>query len=835
MTRFDAAGQLRYSTYVGGAGEDYGRSVSVGAEGDVVVAGYTNSTDFPTRNALQPIPAGSDEGFIVRIASGEAPADTVAPVTTTALAGTLGLAGWYRSAVVVTLSATDGDSGSGVAAIRYGLNGGALQTYTGPFTIATEGITSVTADAVDFAGNVEVPAAATVIRVDTAGPQVGIASPQSREYLQSQTIDVSISVSDSVSGLAGQANVTLDGAPFTGSAIDLSTLTLGAHVLSASASDVAGNPSQGSVTFQVVDVVDTVINVPAEAATIQAAIDMAIAGDTVLVAPGTYHERLDFHGKAITVISAAGPEQTIIDAGGVGSVVSFSSGETRAAVLSGFTIRGGVTVNFGGGILITSASPTIRGNVITGNRSCTGVGVYSNFGSPLIQGNRITGNMIAGCTGGWGIGVYIGGVSAAEVVDNEISENTGAAATGGGVALFAAGSAVVRSNVIARNGTSGPAGCGSGGGLASANFSQATIVGNLIVGNTACTGGGVYWLGSTGSNLFVNNTIADNEASSWPGMYVSGFDARNELHNNIITARTGPALYCQNAATLSSPTLRSNDIFSAQGAPYGGTCADQTGLNGNISADPAFLGAANRDYRVAMTSPVVDTGNDGAPVLPSTDLAGFARVFDGNGDGVARVDIGAFESRNHAPVVNAGADRTITADAGCQGEVALSAVASDVDGDSLRLTWSGAFGTASGPNLSLTLPVGTHVITVTVDDGIGGRASDTVVVTIVDTTPPVITGVKASPSVIDKSNHMLVPVEVSVDATDGCGAVACRIVSVASNEPGTEDWEITGPLTLKLRAERLGKGDGRVYTITIECTDAAGNVATSTVTVKVPK
>ena len=88
---------------------------------------------------------------------------------------------------------------------------------------------------------------------------------------------------------------------------------------------------------------------------------------------------------------------------------------------------------------------------------------------------------------------------------------------------------------------------------------------------------------------------------------------------------------------------------------------------------------------------------------------------------------------------------------------------------------------------------------------------------------------------IDKSNHMLVPVEVSVDATDGCGAVDCRIVSVASNEPGTEDWEITGPLTLKLRAERLGKGDGRVYTITIECTDAAGNVATSTVTVKVPK
>src|SRR5262245_24324441 len=371
------------------------------------------------------------------------------------------------------------------------------------------------------------------------------------------------------------------------------------------------------------------IRVPTDVATIQQAIAAAASGDTVLVAPGTYVENLTFLGKAITVVSESGPAVTIIDGNFAGPVVGFNGNETRDAVLRGFTLQHGGSSFGGGGVFIQNSSPSIVDNWIVSNGACTGAGIYSNFGSPLLQGNRIVGNFLYGCTGGFGLGVYIGGDSDAELIGNSITDNNGPA-HGGGVTLLAAGRAVLRSNIIARNVTSGFSPCTQGGGIWMVNFSQATFVDNLVVGNVSGCGGGIYWSGSSGINTFVNNTIADNDAPEGSAIAFSGADSRHLIYNNLLIGKAGQAaVHCSSNSGTPQPVINTSDVFSAQSLPFSGICADQTGVRGNISANPEFargpLGDVLGDYHLQAASPAVDAGDNAAPQLPTLDLDGTAR------------------------------------------------------------------------------------------------------------------------------------------------------------------------------------------------------------------
>ena len=124
-----------------------------------------------------------------------------------------------------------------------------------------------------------------------------------------------------------------------------------------------------------------------------------------------------------------------------------------------------------------------------------------------------------------------------------------------------------------------------------------------------------------------------------------------------------------------------------------------------------------------------------------------------------------------------------------------------------------------------------------------GYIDEVVIESLTDDTPPVIKSVSASPDVLWPPNHKMVEVAVLVEAEDDSGeAPTCRIVDVTCNEPvngpgdgNTEsDWEITGDLTVELRAERSGVDDARIYAIHVECADTSGNTSTGTVDVVVP-
>ena len=136
------------------------------------------------------------------------------------------------------------------------------------------------------------------------------------------------------------------------------------------------------------------IQVPDEHQSIQAAIDAAVDGDIVLVAPGRYNEVLDLGGKAITLKASGAVSKTVIDGSfKKNSVIRCVSGEGRDTVIDGFTITSGtgdpsyygVDSTIGGGLLVMGSKPIVRNCVIRGNNATyTGGGMYNGNGADVL-------------------------------------------------------------------------------------------------------------------------------------------------------------------------------------------------------------------------------------------------------------------------------------------------------------------------------------------------------------------------------------------------------------------------------------------------------------------
>jgi len=183
--------------------------------------------------------------------------------------------------------------------------------------------------------------------------------------------------------------------------------------------------------------------------------------------------------------------------------------------------------------------------------------------------------------------------------------------------------------------TNGEAGVGGGMYLNNSSPTVANCIfeDNTVEGPSASHGGGIYcW--SSGSPTIINNTIANNEANvNGGGIYTA--TTSPTITNNIIvgnTAAAGGGIYC---FTASLPTSF-NNVFANSLEQYVNCIPSNS-----ISEDPDF----DADYHLSEISPCIDVGDNTAVATAglTTDFDGEPRVFDGDGDGTATVDIGADE------------------------------------------------------------------------------------------------------------------------------------------------------------------------------------------------
>jgi hypothetical protein len=229
------------------------------------------------------------------------------------------------------------------------------------------------------------------------------------------------------------------------------------------------NGSDSEIKVGYINVNDCTIYVPQNYSTIQAAIDAAYDGCTILVSSGTYVENISFHGKAIRVKGAGssgpcgcqqeGNAKVAIHGGYNASVVTFNTGETRNSILEGFTIEYGYATE-GGGIFIENASPTIKDCFINKNSAYQvngmgyGGGIYisGTNASPLIFNNLITENAARTMTGfSKGGGIYVGAGASPTIQNCTISDNESNSAGGGGIYISNDSSPYILDSIIWNN------------------------------------------------------------------------------------------------------------------------------------------------------------------------------------------------------------------------------------------------------------------------------------------------------------------------------------------------------------------------------------------------
>lgn len=291
------------------------------------------------------------------------------------------------------------------------------------------------------------------------------------------------------------------------------------------------------------------------AANIQDAVDVAVAGDAILVSNGIYTAGSRVTSattncvvvtNAISISSVSGPAQTIIDGGGTNRCIYLTDG----CALSGFTVTNGATSENGGGIYCTDA------NVIVTN--CVAVGNSASQGGGICQGTLID-CVVSGNSATAGGGVY-----SCTVLNSRFANNT--AADIGGAAYFS----TLNDCVLISNSVSAANAFSTGGGAIVCTLSNCTLVAN----SAYYSGGGAYQ-----STLF-NCTLSGNVATFYGGGGVEASTLYGCILSNNFGGQVGGGA---DVSTLNNCSLIANVSY------YGGAEYNSTNVNSLIVSNTAYV------------------------------------------------------------------------------------------------------------------------------------------------------------------------------------------------------------------------------------------------------
>ena len=426
-----------------------------------------------------------------------------------------------------------------------------------------------------------------------------------------------------------------------------------------------------------------VIRVPDDEPTIGAGVAAASAGDTVLVASGTYHEDDIWMKDGVCLTSETGQADCVtIDAQFQGKVFYCQAIGSESSII-GFTM----TMAHGAILCRDGASPTIRNCVFTANSTAQmGGGMYCDLGAtPVVENCTFQGNfalyggaiactqasspMFSDCVFSgnisnnlYGGAVYCTDESDPVFTDCEFTGNTaqsgGAAClhqrsaptftdcsfsgnsanSGGGIncslafptltnCSFSGNTAEYNGGAMSCN-NSGPVlvGCklsdnsANKGGAVMCLHCDPTLTTCTFSGNTASEGGGAVYCWSSSAWL-TNCTISGNHVTGGLGAGIFCYDESwPKLWNCVVAFNSGgAAMACDD---ISEATLTCCDVYGNTGGDWVGCISGQYGVDGNICEDPLFCAGDNpfEPFTLHANSPCTAENNPECGLVGAWDI-----------------------------------------------------------------------------------------------------------------------------------------------------------------------------------------------------------------------